>query len=426
MTSKYFGHLQTRGLNKLGDVIIPGEGIFPSFSSTGFASQVDRMLDYMYEDDREGLTLLMTLFAFMPSFFIRWIVLLSEKNAIFPDLIGAPLRMIQLGLKGLVLTLYYSNIEDSQKLGRKIMEGIKWQTGVAPLEGDVTNVERSKCTTSWKNPTSEETVTVFERSKAAEREISSLTVSQRLKYITALKKLILDEKEKIVDLIQKDTGKGRSDALFSEIFGILDHLTFLEKESIKALKDETVRTPIALMGKKSQLFYEGLGTILIISPWNYPFYQAIVPLTVSFVAGNATIYKPSEFTPLEGLVEDLLFRAGFKEDWVQIVYGDGKTGSSLIDQRPDKIFFTGSVATGKKIMAKASEQLIPVELELGGKDPLIVFEDANIDRAVAGALWGSLTNTGQSCTSVERIYVQETVFAKFKDKLVEKAKTIKQ
>ncbi|TNF28680.1 MAG: aldehyde dehydrogenase family protein [Deltaproteobacteria bacterium] len=306
------------------------------------------------------------------------------------------------------------------------MEGIKWQTGVAPLEGDVTNVERSKCTTSWKNPSSEETVTVFERSKAAEREISSLTVSQRLKYITALKKLILDEKEKIVDLIQKDTGKGRSDALFSEIFGILDHLTFLEKESIKALKDETVKTPIALMGKKSQLFYEGLGTILIISPWNYPFYQAIVPLTVSFVAGNATIYKPSEFTPLEGLVEDLLFRAGFKEDWVQIVYGDGKTGASLIDQRPDKIFFTGSVATGKKIMAKASEQLIPVELELGGKDPLIVFEDANIDRAVAGALWGSLTNTGQSCTSVERVYVQESVFEKFKAKMVEKAKTIKQ
>ncbi len=426
MISKYFGHLQNRGLNKLGDVIIPGEGIFPSFSSTGFSSHVDRMLDYMYDDDREGLTLLMTVFAFMPSFVIRWIVLLSEKNAAFPDVIGAPLRMIQLGLKGLILTLYYSNIDDPQKTGMKIMEGIKWQTGVAPLEGDSKRVERTSKTTSWKNPDSNQITNVFDRSRTAEREISLMTVSQRLKYVTALKKLILDEKEMIVDKIQMDTGKGRSDALFSEIFGILDHLTFLEKEACKALKDESIKTPIALMGKKSKIFYESLGTILVISPWNYPFYQAIVPITVSFVTGNATVYKPSEFTPLEGLVEDLLFRAGFKEDWVQIVYGDGKTGAGLIEQRPDKIFFTGSVATGKKIMAKASEQLIPVELELGGKDPLIIFEDANLERAAAGALWGSLTNTGQSCTSVERIYVQETIYDEFKKILVEKAKTIKQ
>lgn len=426
MTSKHFGRIQTKGLEKLGDVIIPGEGIFPSFSSTGFSSEIDRMLDFMYEDDREGITLLMTLFAFTPTCFIKWIVLLSEKNAAFPDLIGAPLRMIQLGLKGLILTLYYSNIDDINGTGKKIMEGIKWQTGVVPLDGDTLNTERTNKTKSWDSPNSNDVDVLFENSRLAEREISNLTVSQRLKFISSLKKLILDEKEKIVDRIQQDTGKGRSDALFSEIFGVLDHLTFLEKESVKSLRDESVKTPIALLGKKSRIFYESLGTVLIISPWNYPFFQAIVPITVSFITGNATLYKPSEFTPLNGLVEDLLFRAGFKEDWVQVIYGDGKTGSSLIEKRPDKIFFTGSVATGKKIMAQASQQLIPIELELGGKDPLVVFEDANLDRATAGALWGGITTTGQSCTSVERIYVQESVYESFKSLLVSKANSIKQ
>ena len=163
----------------------------------------------------------------------------------------------------------------------------------------------------------------------------------------------------------------------------------------------------------------------MISPWNYPFYQAIVPCTASFVCGNATVYKPSEHTPLQGLVERVLAEAGFDSEWIQVVYGDGSLAQSLIDARPDKIFFTGSVGTGKKIMAQASKQLIPVELELGGKDPMIVFEDANLDRAAAGAVWGAFTNSGQSCTSVERLYVQDSIYEKFKEALVRECRRIK-
>jgi aldehyde dehydrogenase (NAD+) len=262
--------------------------------------------------------------------------------------------------------------------------------------------------------------------KQASGQLRKTGVKERISKIKFLKKIILNKREAIIDRIQQDTGKSRSDALISEIFGVLDHLTYLEKSGEKILKDKKVTTPIALMGKKSRIYFEPMGVILIISPWNYPFYQAIVPITAAFLAGNSVIYKPSEHTPLEGLVEELLLEATFQSDWVQIVYGDGKTGASLIDQHPDKIFFTGSERTGVKIMAQAAKNLIPVELELGGKDPMIVFEDANIKRAVAGAVWGGLTNLGQSCTSVERIYVQKSIYGEFKKELVEQVQRIKQ
>lgn len=266
----------------------------------------------------------------------------------------------------------------------------------------------------------------FVNAKICKQEISSTGISGRLLRIRNLKKIILNRREWIIDHIQSDTAKSRSDALVSEIFGVLDHLSYLEKNAKKILQDEKVSTPLALIGKKSRIYYEPLGIILIISPWNYPFYQAIVPITAAFVAGNAVIYKPSVHTPLTGLVEQLLSEAGFGNNWVQIVYGDGKTGAALIDQQPDKVFFTGSGRTGSKIMAQAAKYLIPVELELGGKDPMIVFGDANIKRAAAGALWGGLTNLGQSCTSVERIYVQKGIYEDFKAELVKIASSIKQ
>ena len=107
------------------------------------------------------------------------------------------------------------------------------------------------------------------------------------------------------------------------------------------------------MGKKSQIYFEPLGKVLIISPWNYPFNLAIVPTTAAFLCGNAVIYKPSEETPLKGLIEKLLCEAGFQRDWIQVAYGNGILGEKLISEKPDKIFFTGSVATGKEIMAQA-------------------------------------------------------------------------
>ncbi len=402
--SKHFDRNQLLGLLKLGDVVIPGDKHLPKFSETEFVLEIDRMLDYMEEEDLEGLKLLMSIFRPAPKFIIRLILQISEFHQSVPYFIGTPLRMIKLGLKGIIFTLYYSGLKDTEKNGKRIHKIIGWDAETPSYTPQDIIMTKNAVLTPKQN---------FKIAKEAQIDIRNLTIPQRLKYVSALKSLILREKEIIIERIQDDTNKSKSDALVSEIFGVLDHLSFLEKESIKALADEKVKTPIALLGKKSRIFYQPLGTILIISPWNYPFYQAIVPIMAAFVSGNACIYKPSEFTPLTGLIEELLSRIGMNAGWAQVVYGDGKIGSQLIEQRPDKIFFTGSVATGKKIMAQAANQLIPVELELGGKDPSIVFADANLKRAASGVVWGALTNCGQSCTSVERVYVQDLCLEEF-------------
>ena len=264
------------------------------------------------------------------------------------------------------------------------------------------------------------------RARRGALSLRRLTIAERVGYLRTLKAIILRRREEIIDRIQKDTGKSRADALISEIFGVLDNLAWLEKYAPKYLSPRKVHTPIALMGKSSWLWCEPLGAILIISPWNYPFYQAVVPIAVAIATGNTVVYKPSEWTPLEGLLEDLFAEAQMPPNWVCVVYGDGRVGASLIDQRPDKVMFTGSTRTGKKIMQQAAQYMIPVELELGGKDPMIVFDDVNIERAAAGCAWGALTTTGQSCTSVERVYVQERIYEPFKRALVKEVERIKQ
>lgn len=415
--SKHFSARQIKGVMQLGDAFIPGDKQFPRFSETEFVREIDRMLDYMEVPDRDGLALLMNIFSVTPKWCIRLILKLCELERRLPLSLGTPFRLIQLGLKGVIFTLYYSGLEDHEGHGKRIHQLIGWDAQTPSYRPPELSMTENR------NLSAKE---VFSLAKQKRQEIRKLTIAQRLKYVSALKQLILREREIIIGKIQAETSKSRSDALVSEIFGVLDHLAFLEGEAAGALKDEKVKTPIALLGKKSRIYYEPLGTILIISPWNYPFYQAIVPIMAAFVAGNASVYKPSEFTPLTGLVEDLLTRSGMPEGWVQVVYGDGKMGSDLIEQRPDKIFFTGSVNTGKKIMEQAAKQLIPVELELGGKDPSIVFADANLKRAAAGVLWGALTNCGQSCTSVERIYVQDIAYEAFKNEIVAQAKLTKQ
>ncbi|MBT3983116.1 MAG: aldehyde dehydrogenase family protein [Bacteriovoracaceae bacterium] len=267
---------------------------------------------------------------------------------------------------------------------------------------------------------------IFEKAKNAGSQIGKLTIRERLAPLIELKELVLERQEELIDIIQKETNKSRSDALFSEIFPIVDTLHWMEVEAENILKDKKVKTPIVLMGKTSYIYHQGLGVVLVISPWNYPLFQALVPIAHALICGNAVIYKPSEFTPLKGAVESLLNDAGVSSDLVQVIYGGGKLGSDLIEKRPDKIFFTGSVGTGKKIMQQAGKHLIPVELELGGKDPMIVFEDANIQRSVKGAAWGAMTNAGQSCTSVERLYVHEDIYENFKSELIVEVGKIKQ
>ena len=148
---------------------------------------------------------------------------------------------------------------------------------------------------------------------------------------------------------------------------------------------------------------------------------------MALMAGNAVVLKPSELTPVVGLkIGEVLTEAGFPEHTVQVITGAGDVGAALVDAAPDKIMFTGSVATGKKIAAAAARNLTPVVLELGGKDPMIVFEDANLDLAAGAAVWGAFCNAGQSCSSVERLYVHESVAAELTRRIVDKTKQLKQ
>ncbi|MBI1318648.1 MAG: aldehyde dehydrogenase family protein [Candidatus Hydrogenedens sp.] len=262
---------------------------------------------------------------------------------------------------------------------------------------------------------------IYDRADQAHAVISKMSVQDRVRESKKLKQYILKHKEEIIDRIVSETGKPRMEAMLTEVFPSLDLLDHYEKNAVKYLQDEKVATPILLMGKQSKIYYEPIGPVLIISPWNYPFNLSMTPIITALVAGNAVVFKPSEYTPLKGLLEGIVEGSGFMQGTsvLQVVYGGKETGRLLNNGRPSKIFFTGSERAGKSIMAHAAEYLTPVELELGGKDPMIVFDDVDLDRTVNGALWGSMTNTGQTCTSIERIYVQESLYPRFLARLKE-------
>lgn len=426
-TSRYLSARELSALNRLGDILCPGDAQLPRFSATGAVSRFDDMADYMVVSDRDDLKTLLSVFSFLPDVVIRVMLAVFAVMERLPGPPGALGRLVMFGLKGVVTTLYFGFADNDGKSGDTVRQVLGWDAAIRSAVSHGDDLVKAEDVNPMNQAVQDvpvDAAAVFSRVRQARPALAALGVRERLVYVRRLNELVRDEREAIVTRIQQETGKSRTDALISEIFPLLEHFEFLIKYAEKALADETVPTPLAMMGKKSRVYYEPLGTILVISPWNYPFYQALTPITAALVTGNTVVYKPSELTPLEGLVESFLERAGIPDDWVQIVYGAGDVGSRLIDQRPDKIFFTGSVATGKKIMAQASQQLIPVELELGGKDPMLVFDDVNIERAVQGALWGALTNVGQSCTSVERLYVQRGIYKDFRDRLVASARQI--
>jgi len=274
-------------------------------------------------------------------------------------------------------------------------------------------------------PTEAQLDRAFQTAAEVQQTIARLSVGERVKEMMKLSDWILDNDDLIMDRVIEETGKARFDAYTSEIFAVLDLIDYYRGHAKKLLADKKAHTPIFQLGKKSRIYHEPLGTVLVIAPWNYPFIQGMMPSLLAFLAGNAVIIKPSELTPLKGLWEQMLIESGFLRDAFQFVYGGRETGQRLIERRPDKIHFTGSVRAGKAIMAQASEQLTPVDLELGGKDPAIVFGDVNIERTVNGVLWGGLTTAGQSCTSIERLYVHEEIYDEFLDMLVDRAQKLR-
>ena len=181
------------------------------------------------------------------------------------------------------------------------------------------------------------------------------------------------------------------------------------------------------MGRSSYIVYKPLGVVGIISPWNFPWATPLDEVVMALMAGNAVVVKPSELTPLTALkIGDVFKQAQLPEGLLEIVTGDGSTGAALVESGVNKIMFTGSVNTGKRVAEAAAKHLTPVVLELGGKDPMIVLEDANLENAARAAIWGAFCNSGQACASIERCYVHESIAQEFIDLVVKETRLLKQ
>lgn len=254
----------------------------------------------------------------------------------------------------------------------------------------------------------------------------AVPLKERLAYMRRLRIILVDRAEELAENIAQDTGKVKLEALMSDLFPTVGLIRYYEKKAASILKSKRVPTPLALFGRRSRIEYRPMGVVAVISPWNYPFQLSLAPVISALIAGNTILLKPSEISPFTGkVIEELLDSIALPKGVAQVVHGGKETGSHLVAAGPDKIFFTGSAATGKKIMAAAAEQLIPVELELGGKDPMVVFADADLERAANGALWGAFTNVGQTCMAVERVYVEASVVDDFVQKVKEKTEQLR-
>lgn len=266
-----------------------------------------------------------------------------------------------------------------------------------------------------------------EKSKAAFAEWRKISFAERRAFVMKAREVILAQLDDIAHLISDESGKPFGEAISMEIAPVLDLMQYFARNAENLLRPRKINIGLyGLLGRSSKIVYHPLGVVGIIPAWNYPFSIPLGEATMALMAGNTVIIKPSELTPLVGLkIGEIFAKAGAPENVIQILTGDGRTGAALVEAAPDKIMFTGSVATGKKIAEAAAKNLTSVVLELGGKDPMIVFADANLELAAAGAVWGAFCNAGQSCSSVERLYVQENVAERFTDLLVERTKQLK-
>jgi len=225
----------------------------------------------------------------------------------------------------------------------------------------------------------------------------------------------------LAELVHDETGKPVAEAIV-ESAGAIDHVAWAAKHARRVLGPRRVASSLMQIEYASFLEYQPYGVIGVIGPWNYPVLTPIGSIGYALAAGNAVVFKPSEYTPAVGRwLVDRFAEVVPEQPVFQIVFGLGDVGAALTRSGVDKVAFTGSTATGKKVMAACAETLTPVLLECGGKDAMIIDEDADLDQAVAACVWGGMTNAGQTCVGIERVYVADAVYEPFLTKLVKRA-----
>jgi acyl-CoA reductase-like NAD-dependent aldehyde dehydrogenase len=272
----------------------------------------------------------------------------------------------------------------------------------------------------------EEVAEAAKRARAAQPAWAAIGVKARGEVFKRAQQWLFQNEDRMIDCIRSETGKTTEDANLEFAIAV-QAFSFWAKNAPKYLADEKVRASSPLiLGRSIRVRYAPVGLVGVIGPWNYPLVNAFGDCVPALMAGNSVILKPSEVTPMTALLAaDMMKAAGLPDNVFQVVTGAGETGSALVDQ-VDFVMFTGSTRTGKKVMQRAAETLTPVSLELGGKDPMIVLKDADLERAANGAVFYSMNNGGQVCISVERVYVEEPVYDEFVSKVVGKVGQLRQ
>jgi succinate-semialdehyde dehydrogenase/glutarate-semialdehyde dehydrogenase len=257
---------------------------------------------------------------------------------------------------------------------------------------------------------------MISRGRIAQQEWGKLPIKKRKAYLRKVRDYLVEHSDELAETIARDNGKTRIDALATEVLPAIFAVDYYCRRAKRFLRDRNlIPGNIILCFKLSKLHRVPYGVIGVISPWNYPFAIPFSEVVMGLLAGNAVILKVASETQMVGLaLQEAFDSAGLPEDIFNYVNLPGKVaGDAFLENGIDKLFFTGSVVTGKYLMTKAGETLTPLCLELGGNDPMIVCEDADLYRAAAGAVWAGFQNAGQSCGGVERIYVQESVYEPF-------------
>ncbi|MGD2069756.1 MAG: aldehyde dehydrogenase family protein [Gemmatimonadota bacterium] len=269
-----------------------------------------------------------------------------------------------------------------------------------------------------------EVLEAVERARRAQRAWVERPAEERFAILSRLPEELGRRADEITSVVMDETGKPELEALVEVLLGV-DLLRHYLEIAPRVLRRQWVKTGW-LVGKSAYTYREPYGVVGAVTPWNYPFLLAMDAVSTALFAGNGVVLKPSELTPFSGLAVGRMCRgAGVPGDLVQVVVGDGATGEALVRADVDKVLFTGSSRTGRKVMAAAAEGLTPVTLELGGKDPAIVLEDADLERAAQGILYGAFFNAGQTCISTERVFVREEVHDELVERLVAGAEKLR-
>jgi acyl-CoA reductase-like NAD-dependent aldehyde dehydrogenase len=263
-----------------------------------------------------------------------------------------------------------------------------------------------------------------ERARQAAAQWSKLGFAERRAALDDFRRALAARADDLADLIHRENGKPRIDGLM-EVLLALTHLAHASARAEKVLAPQRVSAGI-LANFRAVIHYLPLGVVGVIGPWNYPLFTPMGSISSALAAGNGVVLKPSELTPLVGMELAAIAAASLGHpDLVQVVTGYGATGAALARAGVDKLSFTGSTATGRKVMAAAAETLTPVLMELGGKDAMIVAADADVDEAAEAAVFGALTNAGQTCISIERVYVAAPIYDRFVDRVVDLARSVR-